>query len=248
MTQGNIPIIFSQQRRKAALQRLPDSSRSPFLLKDMAEDVMDRLDFMQFLPNSALLSGDYSAVLTTHLKNRGAEVDTLDPLLVEEEQPLPFRDYDLIVSMGLLDSLNDLPGALLHWRNAVAPAGLAFFTFAGAGSLPVLRASILEAESERPVARMHPMVDTRAAAELMQRAGFARQVVDSRSVKVRYSSLERLIADLRHNGMTNRLASVPPPIDRATFARLRDSFNSHADDDGRVTETFEILTLTGWKS
>ncbi|WP_170005233.1 methyltransferase domain-containing protein [Pseudopontixanthobacter vadosimaris] len=248
MTPANIPRIFSQRRRKAALQRLPDHQEPPFLLKDMAEDIIDRLDFMQFSPASAMVSGDYSRELTGLLRDRGAQVDTLDPLLVDEEQPLPFRDFDLVVSMGLLDTLNDLPGALLHLRNAVAPAGLAFITFAGAGSLPVLRASILAAEAERPAARLHPMVDTRAAAELMQRAGFARQVVDSRSVKVRYSSLDRLVGDLRRNGMTNRLASVPPPMTRTMLTRLRECFHSHADDDGRVTENFEILTLTGWKS
>ncbi len=248
MTPRNIPRIFSPRRRRAALQRLLSNQEPPFLLKDMAEDIVDRLDFMQISPELALTSGDYSNELTRHLRNRGVQVDALDPLLINEERPLPFAEYDLVVSMGLLDTLNDLPGALLHLRNAVAPAGLAFITFAGAGSLPVLRASILAAEAERPAARLHPMVDTRAAAELMQRAGFARQVVDSRSVKVRYSSLDRLVGDLRRNGMTNRLASVPPPMTRTMLTRLRESFDSHAEEDGRVTETFEILTLTGWKS
>ncbi|NTZ41827.1 class I SAM-dependent methyltransferase [Altererythrobacter sp. SALINAS58] len=248
MTRATIPQIFSRSRRRATLRRLSSMQEPPFLFTEMAEDIMDRLGFMHISPEKALLSGDYSRELANHLRRTDAQVDVLDPLLIDEEQPLPFADYDLVVSMGLLDTLNDLPGALLHLRNTLAPAGLALMTFAGAGSLPVLRKSLLDAETERPAARMHPMVDTRAAAELMQRAGFARQVVDSRSVKVRYSTLDRLIGDLRANGMTNRLASVPPPLSRATAARLRTIFDEHADETGRVTETFEILTLTGWRS
>ena len=34
---------------------------------------------------------------------------------------------------------------------------------------------------------------------------------------------------------------------RAALARAQDAFASQADAEGRVTETFEILTLSGWR-
>ena len=79
------------------------------------------------------------------------------------------------------------------------------------------------------------------------RAGFARQVADSFTLRVRYPSLDRLVADLRAQALTNVLTSVPPPLSREALERARTAFFETADTDGRVTELFEIITLTGWK-
>ena len=55
------------------------------------------------------------------------------------------------------------------------------------------------------------------------------------------------MGDLRDQALTNVLASPPPPLGPAAAGRARDAFLSSADAEGRVTETFEIVTLTGWK-
>ncbi|MEH6724502.1 MAG: methyltransferase, partial [Qipengyuania sp.] len=96
--------------------------------------------------------------------------------------------------------------------------------------------------------RMHPMVDCRSGADLLQRSGFTRQVVDSIPLRVSYRSFDQLIADLRAKGLTSVLASRTPPLTKAAIETARRTFMDHADDAGRVTETLEILTLTGWKS
>mgnify|MGYP006176166579 CR=1 FL=1 len=44
------------------------------------------------------------------------------------------------IVLGLLDAINDLPGALIHLRNALAPGGLVMAHFIGGQSLPALRA------------------------------------------------------------------------------------------------------------
>ena len=44
---------------------------------------------------------------------------------LDEERPLPFAErFDLIASLARLDTVNDLPGALVHLRDALAPRGL----------------------------------------------------------------------------------------------------------------------------
>ena len=121
-------------------------------------------------------------------------------------------------------------------------------SFLGAGSLPVLRQAMFAADGDRPAARMHPMVDNRSGAELLQRSGFARQVVDSMPLHVSYRSFDQLIADLRAQGLTSVLASRAPPVTRSGLDMAQRTFMDRADNQGRVTETFEILTLTGWKS
>jgi SAM-dependent methyltransferase len=162
----------------------------------------------------------------------------------DEERPYPFGGFDLIASVATLDTVNDLPGALLHIRKALAPGGLAIASFPGVGSLPTLRRLMLMADGERPAARVHPLVDVRAGAQLLQRAGFANPVADSWTLTAAYRSLDRLVADLRQHGFGNVLANHAP-LGKAGLARAREAFAAAADDQGRVVETFEILTLSG---
>ncbi len=244
-----VPQIFSAGRRRArwaraeALQRRPNAAT--FLYEAFAEELTDRLGFMRHEAASALVLGDPSGLAASALGSYAARVETASPLTFDEESVYPTQ-HDLVVSLGLLDTVNDVPGALLHMRQALTTDGLAIAVFVGAGSLANLRRALLAAEPDRPAARMHPLIDVRAAAGLMQRAGFARQVVDAFPLRVRYGSLRRLIRDLRDQGMTSALTNAPPPLTRAGFARAEASFLEMAETDGKVTETFEILTLTGW--
>ena len=153
----------------------------------------------------------------------------------------------MITSVARLDSVNDLPGALIHARSALAEGGVFIAQLIGAGSLPILRQIMLAADGDRPAARIHPQVDNRAATALLERAGFARQVVDSVTLKASYRSLDRLLDDLREQGLNSALLSPAPYLGKAGLARTREAFDSLKDSEGRVTETFEILTLTGWR-
>lgn len=240
------PIVFTPARRLAArrrmlaLQRRPDAPR--YLIDDMIEDVTDRLGFLRVEPRRALVIGDWTLGFAASL---GAEV--LEPAAgFDEERPLPATGFDFIASLGTLDTVNDLPGALVHLRNALAPGGLMLASFVGAGSLPQLRSAMLVADGERPAPRLHPAVDVRAGGQLLQRGGFADPVVDSRTLSVSFRSLDGLVADLRAQGLTGVLARGGPPLGRAALDRAREAFAA-AGENGRTVERFEILTLSGWR-
>lgn len=240
------PTIFSAVRRLAArrrMRRLQEQADAPlYLLDDMVEDVLERLAFLRHDPRNVLVIGDFRGALTANLRARGADVREAAPELgLDEEQPFPFAGFDFIASLGTLDTVNDLPGALVHLRNALAPGGLLLASFVGAGSLPALRSAMMAGDGERPAPRLHPMVDVRAGAQLVQRAGFADPVADGRSLTVRFSSLDRLVGDLRAQGLGNLLARPGPPLGRAGLATARAAFGMATE------ETFEIITLTGWK-
>ena len=213
----------------------------------MVEDVLERLEFMRLAPKRVLVIGDWTGTLALSLRGNGAAVEETDVRSLDEEAPLPSGQFDLIVSLASLGRVNDLPGALLHLRAALAEDGILLASMIGAGSLANLRRAMIAAEPDRPSARMHPLVDNASASGLMQRALFRRQVVDSRSVEVAFSSLDRLVQDLRDQGLGSSLASAPPPLAKAALERAREAFLAGANDQGRVIETFEILTLTGWK-
>ncbi|WP_432787403.1 methyltransferase domain-containing protein [Novosphingobium rhizosphaerae] len=251
------PVIFAPQRRLAQRARMRRLAQRPdaahFLADDMIEDMLDRLSFLRHSPKTALVIGDVRGALATALVAQGVAVTRADPAPlpgetgVEQEAPLPFaQGFDLIAVLGTLDTVNDLPGALVHLRRALAPDGLAMMSFTAAGSLPALRGVMLAADAERPAPRVHPQVDVRAGGQLLQRAGFADPVIDSRSLAVRYRSLKRLVQDLREQGLSNCLARPGAPLGKSALARAQQAFAEMADADGRVTETFEILTLSGW--
>jgi SAM-dependent methyltransferase len=248
-----VPLIFSPSRRKARTRRHmqqvaagADGAEDQFLRAHLAADVADRLDFMRQEPCRALVLGDWPGLMATELAARGFDPHAIAPDALDEERPLPDPSFGLIVSVLSLDTVNDLPGALIHLRRALPAGGLLIANITGAGSLPALRQILLAADGERPAARVHPQIDNQAASALMARAGFNRQVVDSHSLTVTYRSFDRMVADLRAQALTNVLADAPPPFTRASLARARAAFAGMADDDGRVTETIELLTLTGW--
>lgn len=247
MASQSPPRIFALARRTAARRRMlaqqqqqPDAAR--YLMADMAEDVLDRLSFLRVEPRRALVIGDAAGLLELP----GAEVVRAEPAEgFDEQQPYPPEivgaGFDFIASLGTLDTVDDLPGALIHLRAALAPGGLMIASFAGAGSLPALRAAMLAADGDRPAPRIHPQVDVRAGGQLLQRAGFADPVIDSRSLEVRFGSLDRLVADLRAQGLSNVLARPGPPLGKAALERARSAFGE------RTVERFEILTLSGWR-
>ncbi len=250
MSEHSIPTIFSPRRRAMRLARalararLPDAAR--FIADDMVEDTLERLAFLQHETAKALVLGDWTREIGAALRAKGAAVS--EPTGLDLEAPHPEGGYDLIVVLGLLDAVNDLPGALIHLRAALAPGGLVMVHFIGGQSLPALRAAMFAAEPDRPAARIHPLVDPRAAPGLLQRAGWKDPVVDTHALRVRYSSLDRLVADLRDQGLGNALAKPAAPLGKDALARAQSAFAALAEADGKTAETFEIITLTGRRS
>ena len=244
------PRIFSRPRRIAAfdrtVRRQAKSGAARFVLDEMLEDVGERLNFMRHSPRNALVVGDWSGSLAQSLRASGANVREADVRTFDEEQPWPGEGYDLIVSLNSLAQVNDLPGALLHARAALAPNGVFMASVLGSGSLTTLRHAIIAAEPDRPAGRLHPLVDTQAASALLQRAGFRRQVVDSHTLTVTYGNLLRLVSDLRDQALGNTLTDQAPPLGRAALERAEAVFRQNADAAGRVAERFEILMLTAW--
>ena len=186
----------------------------------------------------------------------GARVARLDPGfgfaqaahgVQGDEDRLPFAEasFDLVISAGVLDQVDDLPGALTLIRRVLRPDGLFLGAFAGAGSLPALRAAWRVAESDRPTARFHPQVDVQAAGDLLVRADFALPVADVEPLTVTYRNMGGLIADLRGMAGGNLLLGRTGAT-RAAIAAAAHAFAAASQPDGRTAERFNLIFLTGW--
>ncbi len=243
------PQIFSKARKRARRKRanhlIDNGDADLFLLEDMADDIHERLAFVRHGGGEALIEGVGDFLVAEGQWQVDARFSY--PGQTDFDDPMPFKSgsFDLVVSINSLDSVNDLPGALIQMRELLRPGGLAIATFIGGMSLLKLRRAMIDAEPKRPAARMHPLVDPRSCSQLLQRAAWRDPVVDSHVLTARYSALDRLVADLREQGLSNTLASPAPPLGKVAFARARQAFLDQADSDGKVSETFEIITLTG---
>lgn len=262
---GTSPRVDSEtpfDRRLRRLRRDRAAGRfggANYLHRLIADELLERLSLITRQFSKALILGAPDEYLQSHLREQGVEVIAADPGakfgdiagVQCDEDRLPFAgaSFDLAISIGTLDSVNDLPGALALIRRSLKPDGLFLAAFAGAGSLPRLKRAMLAADAMDGGAapRIHPQIDIRTAGDLLTRAGFALPVVDSDKVVVRFPDLWALVADLRAMGTTNILAARSKrPITRHGLAAAMADFAQSAEPDGKTAETFEIIYLIGW--
>jgi NADH dehydrogenase [ubiquinone] 1 alpha subcomplex assembly factor 5 len=239
------PQIFDKRRRMAVRMRaLALGAERAFLLQHMANELAERLAFVSRPFENALVIGPI-AMLAGQILTRRDIALTTNTMLDEEALPYAPASFDLILSAGTLDSVNDLPGALVQIRRALKPDGLFLGTLFGAGSLSKLRAAMLRADGALVRPHIHPQIDLRAISDLLTRTGFALPVTDIDLLEVRYGDWRRLVADLRNAGAGNAIAG-PRGFARDLPDRLDDAWAMLADADGKVSESFTFLQLNGW--
>jgi SAM-dependent methyltransferase len=263
--------VFDRHRVRANRNRAATRYEDFAFVKSAAvDDLLDRLEavnrtfglaldlgshtggFARAFQRRPTLSGKIGELVQTDLS--GAMLALAEGMRVQaDEERLPFADgsFDLVVSALSLHWVNDLPGALIQARHALKSDGLFLATLLGGRTLQEVRACLYEAEVELTggaVPRVSPFADAPDIAALLQRAGFALPVTDSHVLTVRYGSVLRLFEDLK--GMGERAAFADrarPTLSRAVFGRAMALYQGrHADAEGRVAASFDLITATGW--
>lgn len=255
------PRIFDESRRAARRNRYWRQFRGTTdFHRRITEDLLDRLDSVTRPLATALLINPSDPALGDGLSERGAAVVEVqsgheaarirDATFALDDAPgLPAGPFDLVVSAGGLESVNDVPGALSLFRRALRPDGLLLACFPGSGSFGIARDACLGADlaiGGAATARFHPLVDVRSLGDLAARAGLVLPVAEVDSIDLRYRSLPRLFADLREHGWAQALAGPLTPLTRRWLAEADALFRARTDADGRVAERLNLLTLTAW--
>ena len=261
------PRLFDRRllrlRRERAVLTQDDAD---FLIEEMVERLVERLDEIQRPFTRILVLGSHAGRLAMRVRARDpsavvVETDTVPRQLgphglrvVCDEEALPFAGqcFDAVLSCGILHWVDDLPGTLAQIMACLRPDGLLLAALPGGGTLGELRDALLAAEMEvegGASPRVAPFIDVRDAGGLLQRAHFALPMVDRDRIDVAYGSPLALMRDLRAMGESTVVRERRPgPIRRATLARACAIYAERfGDADGRVRATFEILFLTAWK-
>jgi SAM-dependent methyltransferase len=245
----SVPRIFDRKALARARARALKTKGDNFLAREAAEGLADRLSAVnRKFEHAAQIDGaDLAATPIEHY----AGVWTRSRLADDEALDLASCTYDLAVSVLGLHAVNDLPGVLVQVRRALKPDGLFMAALFGGSTLHELRDALAFAEAETrggASPRVAPFADVRDLGGLLQRAGFALPVADVERTVARYSSFAMLVEDLRALGETNVLeerSRRPLPRD-VLAAALRRYAEKHADSDGKLRATFDIIYLTGW--
>lgn len=271
--------LFEREAVRKHRERAANAIKAhDFLYAEVAERLTERLDdITRAFPLALDLGchgGEVGRALDTGNKRRGG-VETLlqcDPSpkmaaqaqgqaggasFAADEEFLPVKpgSLDLVMSNLSLHWANDLPGALVQIRQALKPDGLFLAAMFGESTLFELRESLMAAELEIEMGmspRVSPFTTVQDAGALLQRAGFALPVVDIDTIRVSYTDMFKLMADLRGMGETGTVAGR-----RKTFTRrdtmmraasyYAEKFAGQGDaGEGRIPATFEVVFLTAW--
>lgn len=244
------PIIFDEDllilRRARAAKRGPS-----FLMKRCLTDLVDRLqDINRNFENVLIygpeaLAADLKAKLPEGKIKNISSCEALNHLSSE-------KDFDLVISLLRLQSLNDPLGAMILLSKRLKPDGLFIGAMFGGDTLSELRQVFYAVDEEYlggMSAHIYPMANYSQVAGLISRAGLNQPVVDTDRFTVSYSRFNTLISDLRDLGETNVLVTRDKrPIGRAYKKSLETHYrDTFSNEKNKLECNFEILWLTGWK-
>lgn len=229
-----------------------------FLFERVFDDCLERVQLIGGRFERALLIGCPDPGWRERVRSVAADVDVRDPgplfaqaaggtAIIEDFWEPSAEAYDLVLAVGTLDTVNDLPLALRLIRYAMRSDALLIGAVAGGNSLPRLRAAMRPADALAGGAapHVHPRIEPSALSPLLDDAGFVRPVVDVDRVTIAYPSLDRLVADLRAMAATSILVARAPPLTRAQRDAAARTFEEAAEG-ARTEETFELIHFAAW--
>lgn len=231
-------------RAALALHRARATPGALFLHHEALADVQDRLSMVNKSFQSVAIVTPFAQVWQSAFP---------DAVIVHDDDVLHLTEesHDLVIHAVALHWANDPVGQLIQCRRALQPDGLMLVVALGGQTLNELRAALGQAEVEVTGGlspRVAPMGEIRDLGALLQRAGLALPVADSAVLTTSYASPLHLMQDLRAMGETNALTTrIKSATRRDVLLRAAEIYaENFATEDGRVTATFEMITLTGW--
>lgn len=232
--------MFDDHARKLRRSRAARLGGELFLHARAFDDCLDRLADIRTNFATALIARCPDPSWQQALAAIVPSVSVADPGLVDPQS------FDLCLSIGELETSNDVQAAAFALRHLLRPGGLLIGAVVGGNSLPRLRAAMLAADRADGAAapRLHPSIEGASLAALLTSVGFAEPVIEVDRVDVAYPNLDRLVADLRAMGCTNLLTERSRrPITRRGLAAARAAFGNDGD---RTVERFELLHFAAW--
>lgn len=237
--------IFDQKAGRLRRIRAARSGGDRFLHARALHDCLERLADMSRRFESVLVITDHPHTLVAALEAAlpDAKVTASDPADLSQLVP---GSFDLCVSIGELETSDDLSTAAFVRRHLLASGGLLLGAIIGGDSLPLLRSAMLAADQAGGGAspRVHPSINGPSLSALLSSAGLVDPVIEIDRIDVRYASFGQLVSDLRAMGCTNILTQRSRrPMTRTQLEIAKRAFLGGGT---QATERFELFHFTAW--
>ena len=196
-------------------------------------------------PNSNIIYGHYSAAYLEQIPAQHKVV------MDEELIPLAAQKFDLIISSLNLHHINDLAGSLIQLRHLLKDKGLFLAVMLGGSSLSRLREAVLAADSKLGGAspKIAPFIDIKTMGNLLKRAGFYMNIIDSQNLDLEYNNIESLLLDLKNIGEVNILQKKSRSLmGKNRLELIKKIYQERFSLDGNIINNLELINITSFKS
>ncbi|MBW5802599.1 malonyl-ACP O-methyltransferase BioC [Coxiella endosymbiont of Ornithodoros amblus] len=220
--------------------------------KAIADRLLERLDFIRLNPLCVVDVGARTGYATQQLEERYREaiVAGLDlsvailqaassKMIAGEYTAFPFADQsvDLIFSNLAFQWSSDFQQTLQECHRVLKPGGLLLFSMVGPDTLKELRSSF--ADGHRHV---HPFCDMHNIGDMLTQLRFTHPVMDMERLTVHYSSVSRLVKDLKQLGAQNasqdRLKGL---MGKTQWRQILRNYENCREKNGALPATVEVI-------
>lgn len=232
-------IFHNQHRFKSYL------NDHDFLFKVAAEECMASLTESTLTPNSVLVLGYFPLLDTLKHRYPNATIDTypqFTPVIPTQTK------YDLIISLGQFQWINDPEHYLKTLYSILNPNGFFYGIFPGEDSLKELHSALIKAEmvlTKGAAQRIIPMISASDTLQLIQLAKFSNPLVHVVSIELQHDSIFELINDLRCMGVSNPLMNRSKIFAPKKLFSLADHHLKRKHDC--VETTIDLVVMMGQK-
>ncbi|MBP7710640.1 MAG: methyltransferase domain-containing protein [Rickettsiales bacterium] len=231
-----------RQNRQRAMKNFEQHN---FLHHEVANRIAENVEFLNREFDRVLEIGACGDCVSSKVKVTDFCVD-------EESLPNEPESFDLILSNLNFHFINEIPQFLLQVKALLKPNGVFIASFFGEENLSQLAHALYETENEIYAGvspRMPPTIDVKTAANLLAKAGFQNPISDFAKIEVEYGEPLNLLKDLKNMGQGNILTKRSRKFFTKKFLqKISENYKKiYSNEEGEVTATFEVVTVTGWK-
>jgi SAM-dependent methyltransferase len=182
---------------------LPDHD---FMYQVASEECSASLTELSITPSSILILGHYPGIEVLRTAYPAATIDHQPGFIPQISAE---TTYDVILSIGQLQWINDPLSYIKNLKTMLAPGGVFYGIFPGEDSFKELHKALIKADmilTKGASQRVIPMISASDALNLMQAAHIGNPLVHVVSLELQHNTAVDLLNDIRYMGAGNPLS------------------------------------------
>lgn len=238
-------LIFNENsvsRKRRIAQKLIKFNH---IYKHVEGSIIEHLELMNQSFDKALVVGLEEIKLPAKL----AREVHFENVCVNNNRP-EIIDFDLVVIAMTLHHENNPLEQLKKYQLSLKPGGMMLISFFGGDTFHELREplQVLDTNLFNGVApRMLPKISVKDAARLIQKSGLSLPIADCEQIEVRYSSIDKLILDIKSLGLGNCLTLRDSGYIGKNYFKILEAALRQDNDKGFAI-TYDLITAIGRKA